>query len=336
MNLLFTSSGRRIELLRAFRRAYADLGVDGNIVVTDIDPLAPTIREADRFHLVPRLSDPGYVEILSKIARTEKIDLVVPLIDPDVPVLARNRERLEQTGARVVVIPEGAVPFAVDKLLTHRLFTEIGVPAPRTWSPTELPPADVEFPLFIKPRFGSAGQDCVTVRNPRELEFFLQRVPDPIVQEHLPGAEITTDVFCDLEGGGKVLAAVSRRRIEVRQGEVAKGVTVLERSIIDHCVSIAHRLEAIGPITIQCILREGAPQFTEINARFGGGVPLGIAAGVPSPHWLLALACGKHLEIPPLGTYEIGLYLTRFDDSFFVTSEQRMRLGAHLTDGLSA
>ena len=91
MNLLFTSSGRRIELLRAFRRAYADLGVDGNIVVTDIDPLAPTIREADRFHLVPRLSDPTYAEILFEIARTEKIDLIVPLIDPDVPILQQAR-----------------------------------------------------------------------------------------------------------------------------------------------------------------------------------------------------------------------------------------------------
>ena len=336
MNLLFTSSGRRIELLRAFRRAYANLGIDGNIVVTDTDPLAPTIREADRFHLVPPLSDPTYVEILSEIVRTEKIDLIVPLIDPDVPILARNRKRLEQTGARVVVIPVGSVPFAVDKLLTHRLFTEIGVPAPRTWSPTERPPADVEFPLFIKPRFGSAGQDCVTVRNSRELEFFLDHVPDPIVQEHLPGAEITTDVLCDLEGGGKVLADVSRRRIEVRQGEVAKGVTVLDRRIINHCVSVAHRLEAIGPITIQCILRDGAPHFTEINARFGGGVPLGIAAGVPSPQWLLALACGMTLQIPPLGAYEIGLYLTRFDDSFFVTAEQRMRLDGHTTDGLGS
>ena len=128
MNLLFTSSGRRIELLRAFRRAYADLGVDGNIVVTDIDPLAPTIREADRFHLVPPLSDPTYVEILSEIVRTEKIDLIVPLIDPDVPILARNRRRLEQAGARVVVIPDGSVPFAVDKLPIGPSYFRVGTP----------------------------------------------------------------------------------------------------------------------------------------------------------------------------------------------------------------
>ncbi len=42
VNLLFTSAGRRVELLRAFRRAYEALGIGGSITITDIDPLAPT------------------------------------------------------------------------------------------------------------------------------------------------------------------------------------------------------------------------------------------------------------------------------------------------------
>ena len=60
-----------------------------------------------------------------------------------------------------------------------------------------------------------------------------------------------------------------------------------------------------------------------MNARFGGGAPLGFAAGVESPRWLLAHAAGLPLELPPLGSYEQGLYMTRYDESFFIREEER-------------
>jgi len=58
VNLLFTSAGRRIELIRAFRRAYTTLRLSGRIVVVDIDPLAPALQEADGRYVVRRLDDP--------------------------------------------------------------------------------------------------------------------------------------------------------------------------------------------------------------------------------------------------------------------------------------
>jgi carbamoyl-phosphate synthase large subunit len=210
-----------------------------------------------------------------------------------------------------------------DKWRTVRFLRSIGVPTPQSWLPEQLDPARAPYPLFIKPRAGSAAQHTYKITNAQELAFFSRYVPDPIIQEFLPGPEITNDVICDLQG--EVLAVVSRQRIEVRWGEVAKGVTVYDPAITDACVKIARALPAIGPITVQCMLKDGAPSedsapyFTEINARFGGGVPLGIAAGVASPRWLLARAAGLPVAIPPLGTYQHGLYLTRFDDAFFLT-----------------
>jgi carbamoyl-phosphate synthase large subunit len=84
---------------------------------------------------------------------------------------------------------------------------------------------------------------------------------------------------------------------------------------------IAMALQAMGPITVQCLVQEGEPLFTEINARFAGGMPLGVAAGVASPEWYLREAAGMPVEPPPLGSYRPGVYLTRYDDSFFVEGE---------------
>jgi carbamoyl-phosphate synthase large subunit len=324
VNVLFTSVGRRVELLRAFRRAYRSLELDGRIVAVDIDPLAPALQVTDRPYIVPRLTSPDYVPALVEICQRERVDLVFPLIDPDIPVLADHRQELEATGARVAVVSPDAAATTADKWLTVQLFDRLGLPTPHSWLPSQLNPARAGYPLFIKPRFGSAAKGTFKVSDARELAFFLDYVPDPIVQEFLPGPEITNDVICDLEG--ETLAVVSRRRIEVRWGEVAKGVTVCDPSITEGCVEIARALPAAGPITVQCMMKNGVPYFTEINARFGGGAPLGIAAGADSPRWLLARAAGIPVDIPPLGSYQTGLYLTRCDDSFFLTEVEREQM----------
>ena len=324
MNILFTSAGRRVELLTAFRQAYTDSGLTGNIVAVDIDPLAPALQNADRPYIVPPISDPVYIPTLSEICRHEQVRLVFPMIDPDVLVLARGRRDLEAAGARVVVVSEDAAITAADKWLTYQLFCRLNMPTPRSWLPKNLRKEQLDYPVFIKPRRGSASKQTFRIRSERELRFFLEYVPDPIVQEYVPGPEVTNDVICDFEGG--VMGVVCRERIEVRWGEVAKGKTVCRPDIVQHCVTIARELRAIGPITIQCILRDGMAYFTEINTRFGGGAPLGIAAGVRSPHWLLTLAAGGRPELPPVGSYVDSLYLTRFDESFFITQDDHDRL----------
>lgn len=334
VNVLFTSAGRRVELLAAFRRAYDALGLAGHIVAVDIDPLAPALQVADRSFIVPRLRAPGYIPALVKICRREQVSLVFPLIDPDIPVLAAQRKALEVTGARLAVVSPQAAETTADKWLTQQFFRSLDLPTPLSWLPEQLSDAGAArspafsekpdfFPVFIKPRRGSAAQHTFKVNDAAELAFFSRYVPDPVVQEFLPGPEITCDVVCDLDG--TLLGVCQRQRIEVRWGEVAKGVTVADPAILDACARIAAALPAVGPITVQCMLKDGMPHFTEINARCGGGLPLAIAAGVDAPRWLLARAAGLPVDIPPLGQYQVGLAMTRFDDSFFLDEAARER-----------
>jgi carbamoyl-phosphate synthase large subunit len=332
INVLFTSAGRRVELLRAFRRAYEELGLRGRILVADIDPLAPAHQVADASFIAPRLEDPQYVSSLAELIRDEGVHLVFPLIDPDVHVLAFHREDLERSGARVMVLDREPTEAVSDKWKTQALFRDLGLATPRSWLPGEVNPNHLQYPLFIKPRFGSAGKGAARVEDARQLVQQVAQVEAPIIQEFLPGAEITSDVFCS--AGGEVWAVVSRQRIEVRWGEVAKGVTVSDPRIWEGCRTIAQGLRARGPITVQCMLRGGEPLFTEINARFAGGSPLAFAAGVPAPRWYLEEAAGRPVATPPIGTYRAGLYMTRFDDSFFLDSEMYARIdGRHLRPG---
>jgi carbamoyl-phosphate synthase large subunit len=308
----------------AFRRAYAELGLTGSLVATDIDPLAPALKAVDRYFLVPRIDDPEYVNSLARICRDESIRLIFPLTDPDIPILAEGREQLEASGAALAAVPARAAHIVHDKWLTYRFLRAAGLPAPRSW---KSPPANPEFPLFVKPRVGSAGRGGQKIHNRSELRLALRRTPGSLVQEYLSGPEVTSDVSCGMDG--RVWAVVSRQRIEVRWGEVAKGVTIRNDEILAGCVRIARELRARGPITVQCIVQDGRPYFTEINARFGGGLPLGIAAGVPSPRWYLAEAAGIPVEPPELGTYQAGLYLTRYDESYFLSEAEYGEVARH-------
>ena len=325
VNVLFTSVGRRVELMRAFRQAYSELGLKGSILATDIDPLAPALSEVDRYFLVPRVDDPEYIPTLAEICRAEGVKLIFPLIDPDIPVLAEGREFLEENGATLAAVPAAAARTVHDKWKTYRFLRSAGLAVPNSWK--SLPSAKPGFPLFVKPRIGSAGRGGQKVDTQAELKLALRRTPEPLLQQYLTGPEVTSDVSCGLDG--RVWAVVSRQRIEVRWGEVAKGVTVRNEEILAGCVTIARELPARGPITVQCIVQDGRPYFTEINARFGGGLPLAIAAGAPSPRWYLAQAAGIPFEPPTLGSYQTGLYLTRHDVSRFLSEAQYAEIARH-------
>lgn len=320
VNVLFTSAGRRVELLRAFQAAYVTLGLRGSVLAADVDPLAPCLQVADKAYIVPRLDSSAYIPALAAICRREQVHLVFPLIDPDIPVLAANRQALEETGAKLGVVPFDAAQIAADKWLTRQFFASLDLKTPRSWLPTDVQPDLLEYPVFVKPRNGSAGKSAFRVNTPAELAFFLQYVPQAIVQELLPGPEITCDVIGDTTG--ELLGIACRQRIEVRSGEVAKGVTVYDPTIVAACVKIAQALPATGPITVQCMLRDGEAYFTEINARLGGGAPLAVAAGANFPAWLLARTAGLPLELPPLGSCQTGVYMTRHDESHFLCQHE--------------
>lgn len=318
-SILLTSAGRRVELARAFRHAYKKLGVSGKVIAVDTDPLAPALQVADRSYIVPPLESKEYIPSLVRICRDEQVRLIFPLIDPDIAVLAANRDELEGTGAKLASVPLWAAKITADKWETLGFFRSLDLITPMSWKAVKDIPDDVNFPLFIKPRLGSAGKHTFKVNDRRELGFFATYIADPIVQEFLTGPEITSDVICDTDG--KVLSVISRQRIEVRWGEVAKGVTLYDPRIGDSCRKVAHALQARGPITVQCFMKDDSPVFSEINARLGGGAPLGIAAGADWPSWLLASVAGVPVEIPPMGSYRRGLYMTRFDESHFLTRE---------------
>jgi carbamoyl-phosphate synthase large subunit len=315
-SVLVTAGSRRVSLVQSFRQALRSLGILGRVIVTDVNPLSPAVHMADRAYRVPMSSDPGYLDAIASICAAEHVRLVVPTIDDELPIFGAARRTFRDRGVLVACSPEPVNSLCNDKYATCTHLRAAGVSAARSQLPADVRP-DQPLPLFIKPRSGRGAVGAFAVRTRRELEFFLDYVPDPIVQEYLEGPEFTIDVLCDFDA--RPLAIVPRERVVVRAGVIDRGRTVNDLSLIDLAQAACAAIPFLGPINIQCRMRHGEPVIFEINPRFSGGIPLTIRAGADVPQMLLRLALGRRVDAQ-IGAFRDGLWMTSYESSIFLES----------------
>jgi carbamoyl-phosphate synthase large subunit len=314
LDVLLTAGSRRVPLLEAFRRALRDLRLAGRVHVTDVNMLSPTVLVADRAHLVPLSNDPGYIDHIAGVCARERIGLVVPTIDDELPLFSAARERFAAMGVTVAISDAFVTSLCNDKYAASAYLRDHGVAAAEAWLPETLPAAPA-FPLFVKPRFGRGSVGAFPARDRRELDFFVSYVDQPVVQAFLAGPEFTIDLFCDFEG--RPLSVVPRERAVIRAGVIDRGRTLRDPALIDLAVRCAEVLPFAGACNIQCRVVDGTPIIFEINPRFSGGIPLTIAAGADFPRMLVELAIGREVE-PAIGRFTSDLWMTNYEASLFV------------------
>lgn len=317
LNVLVTAASRRVPLVRSFKMALAELGIRGRVVVTDVNPLSPAVHVADVAYEVPLSDDPGYLDVVLAICEAEGVGLVVPTIDDELPAFSDAVPRFGSRGVAVAVSPPDVTRACNDKYETCRRLRAAGVPAAATFLPEELPDG-VEYPLFIKPRYGRGSIGAHEIHAPRHLEFFLDQVSSPVVQTYLTGSEFTIDLFCDRSGAP--ISAVPRHRVVVRAGVIDRGCTRRDPALIDLAVACARVFPFVGAVNVQCRVVDGVPTVFEINPRFSGGIPLTIAAGAPFPRWLVEMTLGRHLS-PVLGEFTDSLWMTNYEEGIFMTQD---------------
>ncbi len=317
--ILFTCVGRRVELLQAFRAAAAGMGVQLRIVATENSPTAPALPCADQAVLVPPIANDRYLEALLDVVREHGVNGLIPTIDTDLLAISARRSDFEAAGCIPLIADQNVVSTCRDKMRTYEFLRSHGIDTPTTYTAEQvLGLSEHRFPYFLKPRYGSSSHSVSKIEDEADLDYHLQTAPDPIVQEFVEGDEYTLDVYVGLTGQARCV--VPRRRIAVRAGEVSKGVVEKDRAIMDAGRRVVEALgtSARGLVTLQCIrTRDGRIRFLEVNPRFGGGAPLGIAAGADYPGWLIQELLGRQPEISFDG-FEHGLGMLRYDWSAFV------------------
>jgi carbamoyl-phosphate synthase large subunit len=313
VNVLITAASRRVPLVRAFHDAVQNFG-KGRVVTTDINPLSPALYFGDKHHIVPLTTDPHYIPIIESICDVEGVNLVIPTIDDELPIFGRVRDRFQRLGVSVAVSNEETGRICNDKFETYHFCLRNNINTARTVLARDVDPGAAKFPLYVKPRFGRGSVNVFVVKDEQQLRFFLDFVPDAIVQEELQGTEFTVDVLSDLQG--RVVSIVPRERLVIRAGVSDKGVTRKNAAVMEFAQNVAEKLQIVGAANIQCKWNGTSVSLVEVNPRFSGGIPLTIASGADFASWLVQMTGGVEVR-SQIGKFQDGLAMMSFEESIF-------------------
>ncbi len=325
MKILFTCVGRRVELLQAFRKASNKLNIDLTIIGTEITNDAPALSFCDKKYMTYRIDDEKYINQLLDICKEEKVDLIIPTIDTDLPLLSKNKLRFEKNGTKILVSDADKVEMCSDKKLTGDYFLSLKLKSPITFDSVDdfklsFNRGDVKLPAFIKPRNGHSAIDAYKVLSMKELELYANVIDNYVIQPFVSGTEYTVDVFCDYEGSP--IYITPRERMAIRGGEVLKSKIVQDDIIISEIKMLVNDFKPCGAITVQ-LIRDSSTKdnyYIEINPRFGGGVPISMKSGADSAEAVLRILRGEKLDYMEKSA-EDGLIYSRYDQSICVSGD---------------
>jgi carbamoyl-phosphate synthase large subunit len=316
MKILITSAGRRVELLNCFTAAASTLGINLEIYTADLNPqLSAACQKSGRFFSVPSVGKTEYIDSLLDICRREKITLLVPTIDPELDLLSQHLESFTLIGTRVLISPVSVVEVARNKIKTAEVLERAGLPIPQTLTIRQFlknPPSWANS-IIAKPLAGSSSVGIIKSPTKENLE---QLINEPyLIQEKWEGREFTVNIF--FNELGRVVSVVPHERLEVRSGEVSKGITTRHMPLIAAGFTFEKIFpHARGPLCFQAIVR---PDDTfcifEINARFGGGYPLADQAGAKFAQWILEELA--NLPSSANNEWSEGVLMLRYDAAVF-------------------
>ncbi len=322
MNILFTSVGRRGELLKNFRRS---LPQTVKLVATDNSPYAPAIYMADEQYIVPRIDAPEYIDTLLEICKKENIRAIATFIDPEIEILAKNRNLFEQIGVELLVPYEETAHLCFDKYEMYKYLRECKIPTIRTWGDIDtfekaLSERKISFPVFVKPRTGSGSVGARKVHDIYSLREAMEVDKSLIIQEFMDCTDLDADVYIDTISH-QAVSAFSKRKIETRIGGASKTISFKDEKLFEFICEIVQHFKFNGPVDMDFFYRDGTYYLSEINPRFGGAYLHAYGAGVDFVKMIKTNLDGQ-MNKPSFGDYDEGVIMMMYDSVVIKKQEE--------------
>ncbi len=318
MNILITSAGRRTQLLSYFKKELDD---KGTLIATDASRLAPALYVADKYHIVPPVGDNNYVDYIIDICLKEKVTGVLSLIDPELSILSANINKFENHGIQVIVSPYDVCELFIDKFNVQAFCLKNEFKYPKTYDKLDdfqkaFLNKEIEFPVFVKPKRGSASLYANKANSMEQAVFLFNSVPDMIIQEYLNGQEIGVDVYIDLISK-QVVSVFMKEKIAMRAGETDKSKSIKSSKLLYMIKDFVLKAGLIGPNDIDVFQIGDDYYISEVNPRFGGGYVHAHECGVNFPKYILSNLQGVG-NATELDCYEENTYLMKHDTVIFL------------------
>lgn len=314
MNILILAAGTRNKIVQYFKRTFDGIGT---IVATDASKLGPAIYDADKYYIVPPITESGYIDIILDICKKDQIKGVLSLIDPELSLLAANEEKFKEKGVTIIGSSYDLCEMALDKMQMYEWLKSHGYNCARSWMNKAefyraVDAGEVSYPVFVKPYRGSASISISKVYDKETIDLLFAHEDDLMIQEFLDGQEIGADVYIDLISG-EVVSIFTKKKIKMRAGETDKAVSFKDPELFALIEKFVNEAGYRGQIDIDIFEIKGEYYISEVNPRFGGGYPHAYESGCD--HMKLILNNLKGIENEKkIGAYEEGIYMMKYNE----------------------
>lgn len=313
-NILILSAGTRNKVVQYFKKTLIGKGL---VIATDCSNLAPAIYDADKYYIVPRMIDDGYLDVILDICKNEKITGVLSLIDPELSLLANNVDKFESVGTRVIGSSYELCERSLDKYEMYKWLVENGYKCAKSYMDKDEFFADLDnemakFPVFVKPARGSASISISKVTDRETVDLLFAHEDGLMIQEFLDGQEIGADVYIDMITG-EVVSIFTKKKIKMRAGETDKAVSFKDEKLFELIKKFVIRAGYRGQIDIDIFDINGEYYISEVNPRFGGGYPHAYESGSDHMSLIVNNLEGKANK-SVIGNYRENTYMMKYNE----------------------
>lgn len=313
-NILILSAGTRNKVVQYFKKALSGKGL---VIATDCSNLAPAIYDADKYYIVPRMTDDGYLDVILDICKNEKITGVLSLIDPELSLIANNVDKFESVGTRVIGSSYELCERSLDKYEMYKWLVENDYKCAKSYMDKDEFFADLDnetakFPVFVKPARGSASISISKVTDRETVDLLFAHEDGLMIQEFLDGQEIGADVYIDMITG-EVVSIFTKKKIKMRAGETDKAVSFKDEKLFELIKEFVIRAGYRGQIDIDIFDINGEYYISEVNPRFGGGYPHAYESGSDHMSLIVNNLEGKANDCV-IGNYRENTYMMKYNE----------------------
>lgn len=314
MNILILAAGTRNKIVQYFKRTFDGIG---SVIATDASKLGPAIYDADKYYIVPPITEPGYIDKILEICKKEQISGVLSLIDPELSLLAANEEKFKAIGVTIIGSSYDLCEMALDKMQMYEWLKAHGYNCARSWMDKEefykaVDAGVVSYPVFVKPYRGSASISISKVYDKETVDLLFAHEDDLMIQEFLDGQEIGADVYIDLISG-EVVSIFTKKKIKMRAGETDKAVSFKDPELFALIEKFVNEAGYRGQIDIDIFEIGGKYYISEVNPRFGGGYPHAYESGCDHMK-LIQNNLNGIVNKKNIGAYDEGICMMKYNE----------------------
>lgn len=314
MNILILSAGTRNKIVEYFVKT---LSGKGKVVATDMSNLAPAIYEADKYYIVPRMTDTGYIDTIIDICKREEIKGVLSLIDPELSLLAENKKKFEDIGTDIIGSSYELCEMSLDKYQMYLWLNAKGYKCAKSYIDkdefyTAVESGEITYPVFVKPARGSASISISEAYDKDSVEILYSYNDGLMIQEYLHGQEIGADVYIDMISG-EIVSIFTKKKIKMRAGETDKAVSFKDERLFKLIKDFVSEAGYRGQIDIDIFDIDGEYYISEVNPRFGGGYPHAYECGCDHMKLIYNNLKGKR-NTGVIGSYKENMYMMKYNE----------------------